>query len=227
MELLSLHSPREIDIWEVSVRYNNFDLWFEVIDRYLKQYPLILACSFVNHKGSVSYKQEYVIPQMLMQWVQRHPEFVQGISYFTCVDTKMNSSNWCAYNVAIPIMKPLDDKQYSEPLREAFCWEKPKYFEIPLINKDMTKVHREKLYQYIDKLIYVSRNYYVNWCHNLLSNIKSICVSVYQLMDKGDTADMKLIIHVIEMIDMFYANVRSIDIKDMIKSHCAQTQADL
>jgi hypothetical protein len=33
---------------------------------YVKQYPLVLACGFVNHSGRVSYKQEYIIPQMLM-----------------------------------------------------------------------------------------------------------------------------------------------------------------
>lgn len=217
LKLLSLHSPKEIDFWGLSIRYNNFDLWLNVIIRYLKQYPLIMACSFVNHSGTVSYKQEYVIPQMLMQWVQRNSEMVQGISYFSCVDTKMNSSNWCAYNVAIPIIKPLDEKQYSEKLRKEFCWSNPKYFEIPLLNKEVTKEHREKLYHYIDKLLYALRNYYAYWCDSLLWNIKSVCVSLYQLMDKGETADMSLIIHTIEMIDRFYASICNSNINGMIE----------
>lgn len=216
LKLLSLHSPIEIANLS-SVRYNNFDIWLNVIIRYLKQYPLIMACSFVNHGGAVSYKQEYVIPQMLMQWVQRNSEIVQGISYFSCVDTTMNMNKWCAYNIAIPIIKPLDEKQYSEKLRNEFCWSNPEYFEIPLLNKEVTKEHREKLYHYIDKLLYALRIYYTDWCYSLLLNIRSVCVSLYQLMDKGDTADMRLIIHTIEMIDRFYATICNPNINSMIE----------
>lgn len=217
LKLLSMNSPKEIDFWGVAVRYSNFDLWLNVIIRYLKQYPLIMACSFVNHSGAVSYKQEYVISQMLMQWVQRNSEMVQGISYFSCVDTKMNWGNWCAYNVAIPIIKPLDEKQYSERLRNEFCWSNPIYFEIPLLNKEATKEHREKLYNYIDKLLYALRYYYTNWCDSLLLDIRSVCVSLYQLMDNGDTADMRFIIHTIEMMDRFYETIYNYDINDMIE----------
>lgn len=67
LKFLSLYSPSEIYNWGVSVKYNNFDLWLDVVAKYLKSYPLILACSFVNQSGKVPYKQEYIIPQMLMQ----------------------------------------------------------------------------------------------------------------------------------------------------------------
>ena len=87
LKLLSLYSPSEIRYWGASTKYNNFDLWVNVVFRYLRVYPLILACSFVNQSGHVPFKQEYIIPQMLMQWVQRNYSKVQGISYFTCIDT--------------------------------------------------------------------------------------------------------------------------------------------
>lgn len=102
LKFLSLYSPSEIFQWGISTKHSHFTEWLGLVANYLKQYPLVLACSFVNHSGKVTYKQEYIIPQMLMQWVQRNKSVVQGISYFTCVDISMFPSKWCAYNIVIP-----------------------------------------------------------------------------------------------------------------------------
>ena len=70
--LLALYSPREITRWGRTIKYYEPELWLTVIRRYLAIYPLVLACSFVNANGGTPFKQEYIIPQMLMQWVYRH-----------------------------------------------------------------------------------------------------------------------------------------------------------
>jgi hypothetical protein len=138
LRFLSLYSPDEICNWGTSVKYNDFDLWIEVVTKYLKSYPLILACSFVNQSGKVPYKQEYIIPQMLMQWVQRNNLTVQGISYFTCIDTSMWPSQWCAYNIVIPAVAPYDDKMYSNILRDKFCWTVPQLFTLNYKDRKLT-----------------------------------------------------------------------------------------
>lgn len=56
LKFLLLYSPDEIAIGGTSVKYNNFALWLEVITRYLKTYPLILTCFFVNQSGKVPYE---------------------------------------------------------------------------------------------------------------------------------------------------------------------------
>ena len=62
---------------------------------------------------------------MLMQWVQRNIEYVQGISYFTCIDTTDFLSNWCAYDLALPALYPLDKNKYSKKLKEKLTWSSP------------------------------------------------------------------------------------------------------
>lgn len=89
LRFIALYSPLEIRNWGVAEKHNDFDLWIQVIYNELMMYPLVLACSFVNHSGKGAYKQEYIIPQMLMQWVLRNNQIIQGISYFTCVDISM------------------------------------------------------------------------------------------------------------------------------------------
>lgn len=155
LNILSLYSPEEMYAWGMSYRNRDFEFWLDMIARYLKTYPLVLACSFVNQSGKVPYKQEYIIPQMLMQWVQRNIEKVHGIAYFTCVDTSMWLGGWCAYNIAIPAIPPYDDEKYSVYLQEKFCWTKPKYYEIPIWNKQFSEEDR----QFLDNLIVEIREF--------------------------------------------------------------------
>ena len=160
LKFLLLYSPNEIAIWGTSVKYNNFALWLEVITRYLKTYPLILACSFVNQSGKVPYKQEYIIPQMIMQWVQRNSSKIQGIEYFTCVDTNMWTSEWCAYNIVIPAMPPYDDKKYSIPLKEEFCWTSPQFYSVPILDKSNNEADREFIYNLVSEISSVMRTHF-------------------------------------------------------------------
>ena len=73
-KIIALCSPREIHCRFLATRHNadEFDLWLSIIERCLKMYPLVLACSFTNVNGKAPFKQEYIIPQMLMQWVHRN-----------------------------------------------------------------------------------------------------------------------------------------------------------
>ena len=62
--------------------------------RYLYWYPLIAASSFIRKSKSDPFSPEYIIPQLLMQWVReqfvkpgRNKELV-GIRYFSCASRK-------------------------------------------------------------------------------------------------------------------------------------------
>lgn len=63
---------------------------------YLLWYPLIAACSFIRVDKNDPFAAEYIIPQLLMQWVRiegesrRHPDYDQlmGIRYFSCASVK-------------------------------------------------------------------------------------------------------------------------------------------
>lgn len=219
LRFLALYSPIEIYNWGISVKYNNFSLWLNVVMRYLRQYPIILACAFVNHSGKGTYKQEYVIPQMLMQWVQRNNSTVQGISYFTCVDQSTMNSGWCAYDIVIPAMKPFDNKKYSQKLRENFCWTKPKYYEIPVIDCVNNKSDRETVYNYIKKLQLALGNKYVpDTYRNYLHDIMEICCCVYELLERGSSMDMQLMIHVLNVINKLAGKLKPKNIEDIIRN---------
>ena len=196
LKFLSLYSPSEIFQWGISTKYSHFTEWLGLVANYLKQYPLVLACSFVNHSGKVTYKQEYIIPQMLMQWVQRNKSVVQGISYFTCVDISMFPSKWCAYNIVIPAQQPFDDKMYSSKLREDFCWSRPKYYTVPISDPSKNTVDRKIIFDFIEKIRNAFNTYdFAEPLRDYLQDLECVCVCVYQMMLSSSSTDMQLVLH--------------------------------
>ncbi|WP_125917070.1 RES domain-containing protein [Hymenobacter coccineus] len=78
---------------------------------YIKIFPLILACSYRAKHNKAAFKAEYVIPQLLLQYVVKSPE-IDGIMF---PSTKVNYNNIegiTAYNYVFPV------KTYAP---EGFC----------------------------------------------------------------------------------------------------------
>lgn len=214
---LALYSPREICNWGIAEKYNDFELWLTVAVKCLMMYPLVLACSFVNHSGKGAYKQEYVVPQMLMQWVLRNKEIVQGISYFTCVDISMMPSEYCAYNVVIPAMEPYDIKKYSQRLRDEFIWTKPQYFELPLLDTEENKDDRKIIYQFIDRIGKKYRMGLPDTFREYFYEIERVCVCLYHLMLSGSDSDIQMIVHTLNLINVAYLQIKKQSIEELIK----------
>ncbi|SEW20187.1 hypothetical protein SAMN05421659_106179 [[Clostridium] fimetarium] len=163
---------------------------------------MILACSFVNQSGKVPYKQEYIIPQMLMQWVQRNNSTVQGISYFTCVDTSMWPSQWCAYNLVIPAVAPYDDKMYSSILRDKFCWTEPRFFTVPIADKKYNEHDREIIYSFIRDIRSATRTYQLPMKFlALLNKMMNVSGCLMSLLDSGSAQHMQLALHMLNSLD--------------------------
>lgn len=225
LTFLSLYSPSEIHYWGTSTKFNNFDLWVNVVFRYLRVYPLILACSFVNQSGHFPFKQEYIIPQMLMQWVQRNYSKVQGISYFTCIDTSMWNSQWCAYNIVIPAMKPYDLNGYSELLKEKFCWTKPHFFLNPIANTDSNRIDREFLYNLIADINLTARIYaFSSESYLLLNKMLNICGCLMSVLDNGKTLDMEIALHILNSIYQNCIQLQSVSLENILRDNGADSK---
>ena len=219
LKFLLLYSPNEIAIWGTSVKYNNFALWLEVITRYLKTYPLILACSFVNQSGKVPYKQEYIIPQMIMQWVQRNSSKIQGIEYFTCVDINMWTSEWCAYNIVIPAMPPYDDKKYSIPLKEEFCWTSPQFYSVPILDKSNNEADREFIYNLVSEISSVMRtHFFPGKYHDVLIKMINICGCLMGLLENQNALDMQLVLHILSSLSQNISCIKGLQLDQDIET---------
>lgn len=118
-KFLSLLRPREVANSELcSSIINDPQSVSDFLVRYFRTYPIIFACSIINKHKSDPYKPEYIIPQLLSQWVERNCKKVRGIIYFPCTeDNGMREYN--GYNIVLPTYN-YDETGYSIDLQEKF-----------------------------------------------------------------------------------------------------------
>ena len=93
---------------------------------YLKWYPLIAACSFIRANKNTPFSSEYIIPQLLMQWVRKQvgSNKLMGIRYFSCASIR-------ASELGFDYVFPVDNTEYAEGycsvLRDSFWVTLPVY----------------------------------------------------------------------------------------------------
>ncbi len=99
---------------------------------YLLWYPLIAACSYIRAFRKDPFAPEYIIPQLLMQWLRKYNneensknEFF-GLRYFSCHSEK---SSDLGFNYVFPTSGEHDkNSKYCKLLGKSFILSKPIYF---------------------------------------------------------------------------------------------------
>lgn len=87
--------------------------------RYLTLWPLIACCSIKVQNHNHSFKPEYIIPQLLLQWI-REKRNIDGIIYSsTHIDNRKIIPEGEFYNLVLPV-KEDKDEGYCKKLLETF-----------------------------------------------------------------------------------------------------------
>lgn len=128
---------RPQDFYEENREYNDRDLPVKdlrgidlrnhhIRSCYLQWYPLIAACSFIRANKNTPFSSEYIIPQLLMQWVRRQirRHELMGIRYFSCASIR-------AADLGLDYVFPVHNTSYQEGycsiLRDSFSLTNPVY----------------------------------------------------------------------------------------------------
>lgn len=121
---------------EIHYRHISYDLLQrrDVKSAYLLWYPLIATCSYIRVNKKDPFSAEYIIPQLLMQWVrdeigsQKNEEYENliGIRYFSCASQK---SSEMGFNYVFPTSGKCSPKNplYCSVLANSFRLTKPFY----------------------------------------------------------------------------------------------------
>lgn len=132
------HFLRFIDFSEKLVTLSHsFHTWFIneteklEVQRYLLKhiysYPLRAACSVSTKYPNAQFHEEYIVPQLLLNWVRNNAEF-DGIRY----ESSSNNENVCyagAHNLVL-VTKTFDSDGYDEKLRGCIKLTLPKAYDI-------------------------------------------------------------------------------------------------
>jgi hypothetical protein len=95
------------------------------IESFLRLYPLVLACSFKKLNENANFNIEYIIPNMLLQWISNEKEHIDGIRYFS---TKMKHDRYdsIGINTVFPPKKNKDSmKGFCPILKDTFSFTAP------------------------------------------------------------------------------------------------------
>jgi len=95
------------------------------INSFLRLYPLILACSFKKLNENANFNIEYIIPNMLLQWISNEKESIDGIRYFS---TKMKHDRYdsIGINTVFPPKRNKDSmKGFCPKLKDTFSFTAP------------------------------------------------------------------------------------------------------
>lgn len=101
---------------------------------YLLWYPLIAACSYIRTNRNDPFAAEYIIPQLLMQWVRNemdsnkieHFEQLVGIRYFSCASQRASDMG---FNYVFPTSGQQQNANcpYCAVLAKSFQLTRPTY----------------------------------------------------------------------------------------------------
>jgi len=80
--------------------------------------PLTAACSFICKHKDAEFKEEYIIPQLLMSWIKEKATCCIGVRYNTSTDNE-RAYSYGGHNIAIPILSP-GQNGYCTKLQEIF-----------------------------------------------------------------------------------------------------------
>jgi hypothetical protein len=79
---------------------NNIDELY----RFFMTFPLIMCCSVKVKDTSDTFKPEYIIPQLLLQWIRNNDEILDGIQYkSTHITSKFFNENSELINIVLPV----------------------------------------------------------------------------------------------------------------------------
>lgn len=106
------------------------------IKQYLLTFPLRCACSISvegkykgeRAKNAIHYYEEYMIPQLLVEWIQQS-DYFDGLTYQSAAPVREAEKNY-AYNVVLPTkcIDPADG--YDMKLKRAFRLSEPKKVDL-------------------------------------------------------------------------------------------------
>ena len=108
--------------------YINQDLQLTFLLRYLITFPLTIACSIKVKNPTGNFKPEYIIPQLLLQYISRNDK-IDGLKFLS---TKVDYSklyNIDAYNYVFPV-KTIKKEGFCSVLSELFHSTEPTSLEL-------------------------------------------------------------------------------------------------
>ena len=146
---------------DVNYNKNYYNILYSLptMNAYLLWYPLISACSYIRTNKSNPFAAEYIIPQLLMQWIRIEMSKAEndendkliGIKYFSCSSIKASNMG---FNYVFPTsgVQYSSDYPYCPVLMQTFRLTSPQFIhEYKDLNDCEMRLINDKELKFINK----------------------------------------------------------------------------
>lgn len=191
---------------------NISDRAYEDLLNYIVTYPLMVTCSMnVKNRGN-KFVEEYVIPQMLMEWV-RESKYFDGIGYKSSLYNNLAKGIY-ATNIVLPV-KEFREDGLCKNLTSKISISDIAYFDVKSHFEKCKKTISE-IKDFKDKLEYdVGKSIFKIKEKNEMIEVCEVVIRTYETLIDGEYNDTELIFSYIGIISgyvsMIYKNTDNIE----------------
>ncbi len=192
------------------------DLIYKFLLRYIMVYPFAAVCSVKVKDRNTKYVEEYVFPQLFMQWIRETDEF-DGVRYKSSLNTNL-VDGMGAINIALPV------KEYREDGLDRRLAEKITVSDIGYldINNDFRKYNDilENIKDYINGIQMFMNQvpFYGDYMMELIDVCKCV-IKTYNALMEGNYQNSELVFSYLDLLydhaSLLYAN-RDLKIQEYI-----------
>ena len=218
-----------ITCWLLNARRQDkkdVDVYYKFLLRYIMIYPIAAACSVKVKDRNTKFVEEYVFPQLFMQWIRETDEF-DGVRYKSSLNTNL-VDGMGAINIALPV------KEYRADGLDRRLAEKITVSDIGYldVNSDFQKYNDilEKIKDYINGIQMFMNQvpFYGDYMIELTDVCKCV-IKTYNALMKGNYQNSELIFSYLDLLyahaSLLYAN-RDFKIQECInKTEARHRQA--
>lgn len=208
-----------ITCWLLNARRQDkkdVDLIYKFLLRYIMVYPIAAACSVKVKDRNTKFVEEYVFPQLFMQWIRETDEF-DGVRYKSSLNTNL-VDGMGAINIALPV------KEYREDGLDRRLAEKITVSDIGYldVNSDFRKYNDilEKIKDYINGIQMFMNQ--VPFYGDYMTELTDVCkcvIKTYNALMEGNYQNGELIFSYLDLLydhaSLLYAN-RDLKIQECI-----------
>lgn len=110
--------------------------------KYIYTYPLRAACSVVVEHHGAKFIEEYIIPQLLLQWVRNDEDF-DGIRYESCSSSD-DVKSFGGHNIVL-VTKQFDADGYDIKLRNCIRISSPQVFDFSPLKRVLSRLKGKRI----------------------------------------------------------------------------------
>lgn len=181
---------------------------YQELLNYIITYPIAISCSLKVEKRNDAFVEEYIIPQMLMQWIKNSNKF-DGVIYKSSLNTTLIKGIQ-AKNIVLPTKEFREDgldKRLADNISvsDIGYFDVNKHFENYRRNLHELQEFKQELLNKPDDLVHISimHGLYIREIIEICDNINII----YNALMIGNYSNLELIFHNIDCIDLYISRI--------------------